>query len=144
MKAQYYIAYGSNLNKEMMSHRCPSAIPVGTALLDGWRLVFNCYATVIPCENSVVPVGVWKIDHFCERALDIYEGFPDLYRKEYIEVTVGRETVTAMIYIMNEGAPRMPSGSYMSIVREGYRDFGLDEQFLDDALACTRRALGQE
>ena len=30
-----YVAYGSNLNKEQMSHRCPDAKPVYTGFASG-------------------------------------------------------------------------------------------------------------
>ena len=36
--SKYYLAYGSNLNIRQMSHRCPSAIPVGTAIIKDYRL----------------------------------------------------------------------------------------------------------
>ena len=46
MKEKLYIAYGSNLNLNQMSMRCPEAMPVGTAMLDGWQLTFRGVATL--------------------------------------------------------------------------------------------------
>ena len=34
-----YVAYGSNLNKEQMSHRCPDAKPVYTGYLENLSLI---------------------------------------------------------------------------------------------------------
>lgn len=46
-----YVAYGSNLNKEQMSHRCPDAKPVYTGYLENWELIYRgsktgAYATI--------------------------------------------------------------------------------------------------
>ena len=40
-KKRYYLAYGSNLNMEQMHYRCPGAVPLGTAELEGYRLLFK-------------------------------------------------------------------------------------------------------
>ena len=38
---KYYLAYGSNLNIPQMQYRCPEARIVGTAVIEGYRLLFN-------------------------------------------------------------------------------------------------------
>ena len=40
-KKRYYLAYGSNLNRKQMQMRCPGAKVVGTALLEGYELLFK-------------------------------------------------------------------------------------------------------
>ena len=50
---KYYVAYGSNLNREQMAHRCPDAKLVGTGMLSNYEMVFrgnksNAVATVEP------------------------------------------------------------------------------------------------
>ena len=52
-----YIAYGSNLNVGQMSRRCPGAIPVGTARIENYELLFRgsktgSYLTIEPKEGS--------------------------------------------------------------------------------------------
>ena len=52
-KKRYYIAYGSNLNVKQMIFRCPGARVIGTAKLEGYRLMFKgsrsgSYLTVEP------------------------------------------------------------------------------------------------
>ena len=91
MEKKYYIAYGSNLNVKQMSHRCPTARPLGTANLDGWTLLFRgsktgSYLTIEPKEGSSVPVAVWEVSERDERYLDHYEGYPNFYYKKDIEV----------------------------------------------------------
>ena len=61
-----YIAYGSNMDEEQMAFRCPTATLVGTAIVEGYELIFKgsrtgSYATIEPKEGSIVPVLVWEI-----------------------------------------------------------------------------------
>ena len=78
-----YIAYGSNMNIEQMSRRCPNAKPIGKTVLKNYKLVFKGVADIEKSESEEVPIVVWEITKECEKALDIYEGYPRLYRKEY-------------------------------------------------------------
>ena len=135
-----YIAYGSNLNLPQMARRCPTAKVVGKSLLRGWRLVFrgspsSAVATVERMPRHSVPVLVWRLQPADERALDAYEGWPRLYRKETIRLTLKGRRVYAMIYIMNEdrhpyGAP---SPQYFCTILTGYRSAGFDPQVLRQA-----------
>ena len=38
---KYYVAYGSNLNREQMAHRCPEAKLVGTGMLSNYEMVLE-------------------------------------------------------------------------------------------------------
>ena len=38
---KYYIAYASNLKVRRMKMRCPTAMILGTAVLNGWELLFK-------------------------------------------------------------------------------------------------------
>ena len=99
-----------------MRFRCVSARPVGHGVLEGYKLVFRGgaygYLTVEPCEGSSVPIGVWEIDELDEHNLDLYEGYPEFYRKEIVKIPVTRfkssdssvaEEIEGMIYLMNDG-----------------------------------------
>ena len=130
-----YVAYGSNLNMKQMSIRCPAAAVVGSGTLNGYRLAFCGVATVFPCKGNEVPVAVWEIDEECERALDRYEGFPRLYRKETVKVEVDGVTMDAMIYIMNRRRLYPPTAIYYRTIEQGYEDFGLNVAYLERALA---------
>lgn len=137
-KRKLYVAYGSNLNLEQMSYRCPNSKVVGAGMLKGWRLLFNNYATILPDAAAETPVAVWSIDERDERALDFYEGYPRLYRKESVLVAMqdGSEC-DGMVYIMNRDDPRPPMQGYLQIVKQGYHDVGLDTKYLDEALRET-------
>ncbi len=132
-----YMAYGSNLNLGQMARRCPTARVVGTAMLEGYQLLFNGVATIVPREGAVVPVGIWEIDKRCEEALDRYEGYPSLYRKETLTVELKGEQVDAMVYIMNRDRPALPAYSYYETIEDGYNDVGLDTAHLRKAIEET-------
>ena len=128
----YYIAYGSNLNFKLMRSRCPKAKPVfylnelRVNKLFGWKLVFNRYANIIKDNKNFVPIGLWKITKNCEKELDVYEDFPNLYSKIYLKYN----SIKTMIYIMNSNKLLSPSNTYMKIIYQGYKDFGLDLDYL--------------
>ena len=142
-----YIAYGSNLNLEQMRRRCPTAEVVGTAVLRDWRLwfrgdSFGAVATIEREKGFQVPVLVWRIQPEDELALDRYEGFPFLYRKETLKITLDGRQVHAMVYIMNEaGHPcNQPSAYYFQTILEGYQSAGFDEQTAWDAVKKSMEA----
>lgn len=134
-----YIAYGSNLNLEQMADRCPTARVLGTSGMEGWRLLFRgaregAVATVEPFNSGSVPVLVWEITPADEAALDRYEGWPFLYRKETVKVKLDGRTVKGMVYIMNDGRPLgQPNCYYYSTILEGYKDAGFDVNILRKA-----------
>jgi len=126
-----------------MAKRCPTAKPVGTAMLKGWQLVFRGVATLEEKADAVTPVGVWQLTPRCEATLDIYEGYPRLYRKQDIEVEVNGKMLTAMVYLMNEGLPCLPSKYYYNSIAEGYSDTGLDLVHLSNALEYTKARMAE-
>lgn len=135
-KIRRYVAYGSNLNLEQMKFRCPTAEVLGTAVLHGWALRFRGVATIERCKRSTVPVLVWSVQPQDEEALDRYEGWPRLYRKERIRLYLNGRQVSAFVYIMNEETRRYspPHQSYYETIREGYDSSGFDIRILDRAV----------
>lgn len=145
-KSKLYIAYGSNLNLEQMQRRCPTAEIVGATILRNWRLMFRgrnvgAVATVERQKDCHVPVLVWRLQQQDEAALDIYEGWPHLYRKENLRLTVNSKRVYAMIYIMNEaGHPYgTPSSHYLDTILEGYKEADFDTEILHQAVRNSRK-----
>lgn len=143
-----YVAYGSNLNKYQMSHRCPNAVPFTTGVLEDYELLFKgsktgSYATVEPCKGASVPVALWTISESDERSLDRYEGFPTFYYKKDVTVRTTKGNVKAMVYIMHEERPLgIPSEHYVDVCLEGYDDFDLNKMAFYDALFTTAAKLG--
>lgn len=135
-----YIAYGSNLNLRQMADRCPTAKVVGKGVIKDHELLFrgsrcSAVATVEPKEGVNVPVLIWDIGPEDEKYLDVYEGFPRLYGKTMLEVETGDGIESIMAYTMNAG--RMigaPSHYYYNVIKEGYKDAGFDEKFLQKSV----------
>lgn len=142
MANKLYVAYGSNLNLKQMAYRCPKAKVVGKGVLKDYQLTFRHVATIEPVKDAETPVGVWEITPRDEIALDIYEGYPRLYRKETVDVVMHDGTVKrAMVYIMNDGYAGMPSDGYYNTILKGYQDIGLDEKYLEGAVADTKKRM---
>ena len=137
-----YAAYGSNMNIEQMKYRCPESKIIGNGKLKGWKLVFNVYADVIKGEpDDVVPVVCWDIAENDWERLDIYEGFPDYYVKEIVDIALddGRNE-KGIVYVMTDDRKGLclPYREYLKVCLQGYKDNGIDVQPLYEALKYTR------
>ena len=141
---KYYLAYGSNLNVRQMRHRCPGAKPIGITALPDYELLYKgsktgAYLTVERQPGGLVPLAVWEVTADDEKRLDAYEGYPNFYYKKEVKLPVrlanGKtKTLTAFIYIMHEERElAIPSLTYIRTCEEGYRNFGFDRKYLEDA-----------
>ena len=126
-----YLAYGSNLNKGQMAYRCPTARPVGSAMIYGWELVFRGVADIVKSKdpNMLLPVGIWEIEPGDEYELDIYEGYRKSGKGLYDKIKVSG----IMTYQMTRRDIARPTTSYFNTILQGYYDFGLDTSYLYDA-----------
>jgi gamma-glutamylcyclotransferase (GGCT)/AIG2-like uncharacterized protein YtfP len=137
-----YAAYGSNLDHARMRHatRCPGAEPAGAALLPGWRLVVNRYASIVQEAGRAVPLGLWRITPRHLRALDRAEGVAlGVYRRIRVAVPRDGAAAEAWIYVEQGHRPGPPADWYVAHLRQGYRDFGLDASALEAALSASGR-----
>ena len=125
-----YLAYGSNLNKKQMSFRCPNAKVIESYILSGYKLEFRRVANIKKTNNKQdkIACGIWNITKECESALDVYEGYPNLYGKMNIKLNDGREVMT---YYMKKGHLATPSYEYLNTIILGYKDFGLSLDLLN-------------
>ena len=133
MKRKIYGAYGSNMNLEQMAHRCPKAKVIGSGILKDYKLTFRGrykgVANIETCKDKEVPIVLWEITDDCERALDVYEGFPSLYVKKEVKVIVDGKPVKTMVYIMAKEYTNMvatPTEYYFNVIVRGYSDNDLD------------------
>jgi len=132
-KVKLYGAYGSNMNLEQMSHRCPKAKVVGIGILKDYKLTFRGrykgVANIEPCKDKSVPIVLWEITKDCETALDLYEGYPNLYIKKEVEVLINDKPRKAMVYIMTDEYTDIvaaPTEYYFNVIARGYSDNGID------------------
>lgn len=115
--------------------------PLTTCILPDYRLLFRGVADIVHCRGQSVAGALYEITQECERALDRYEGFPNLYVKDTFMVRIrgSKKLREAMFYTMCLKTAAPPSRWYVECIREGYDDWELPHDCLDAALA---RALG--
>ena len=143
-----YLAYGSNLNLEQMKNRCSGAKLVGYSYIQNYRLIFRgsgsgFYLSIEPAAGHQVPCGVFSITPNDEASLDYYEGFPRFYRKKeivtYMNALNGESRIiSAMVYYLPASSQAgMPTTRYVQTCKQGYADFGFEEDVLLKALTDT-------
>ena len=135
-----YLAYGANMDAEIIFSRCADAKFLGTGILVGYRLLFkgeepSAYATIEPWDNYRVPYVLWEISANDERSLDDWEGYPSFYGKQVVSVEFGNEKFLAMFYQKDEKQPvGQPMTHYIEVLESAYKKFGFDRSILDDAI----------
>ena len=129
-----YFAYGSNLNHFQMKRRCKDSIFLKKYYLKGYRLNFRSKYRAADIEkkrNSIVQGALFEISKSDEKKLDVYEDFPILYKKMYFKYYNKK----VMTYIMNHKTKfRYPTEKYLNVIKQGYKDCGLDKSYLVQAL----------
>ena len=131
----YNFAYGSNINLEQMQRRCPGAIPVGPAVLSGWKLSFagksriwgGAVATV-KRKSGVCTAGVvYRVTPADLDRLDRFEGYPFVYNRRKLKVKIlGNTWVKAFVYIHQDKLQGCPTLAYLKTIARGYERYGLD------------------
>jgi len=108
-----YFAYGSNIDCQQMTTRCPSSKLVAKATLNGYRFIINeqGVASIIAEEGSKVEGLLWDLSPSDVNRLDQYEGVgSELYEKRCLEVSLQNgKAVEAFAYVAtnsNRGVPR--------------------------------------
>ena len=129
-----YFAYGSNLNHFQMKKRCKDSIFLKKINLTSFKLTFRSKyraADIESKKNSIVPGALFEISKSDEKKLDIYEDYPNLYKKYYFTY-YGKKVMT---YTMVKKTLFIyPTERYLSVVKEGYKDCNLDSGILKKAL----------
>jgi len=139
----WYFAFGSNLDLEQMSRRCPGSRTIGTAVLTDHRLTFPLYcdfwegavASVEPAPGRHVEGGLYELTDDDLAALDEYEDVEGGdYRRQRVTVYAAdgqwRESWT---YIANPDPtpPPGPSPSYRDALIRGAHQHGLSRHYID-------------
>ena len=129
-----YFAYGSNLNHFQMKRRCKDSVFLKKINLSNFRLTFRSKyraADIEPKKNSIVPGALFEISKIDEKKLDVYEDYPNLYKKYYFYYYRNK----VMTYTMVKKSPfKYPTERYLKIVKRGYKDCGLDKKYLQKGL----------
>lgn len=95
-----YFAYGSNMNPRRMAERCPGAVSLGHAVLTHYRLAERLYADIDPEKGGEVHGVLYLISPANLAMLDLYEGYPQVYRRSWLEVEWRGYVYKAVTYEM--------------------------------------------
>lgn len=128
-----YLAYGSNLSKAQMVERCPESEALGAFQLPHYRLAFRGVATIVEDHAAQVPVALYRLSEADEAMLDKFEEVGTLYEKISLPIIHEGEMLLAMTYVMTGYDTAPPTQRYVTRIREGYRDWEMEEIWLDEA-----------
>ncbi len=102
MSNRLYFAYGSNMDRQQMAHRCSAASVVSTGWLNnyGYRIEGRGFATIVPEQKSRVWGVIWQLTADCELSLDGYEGVSKgIYWKEIVTIESQSSEKSCLVYI---------------------------------------------
>jgi len=142
----YYFAYGSSLLRAQMERRLMGNRPVTRAYLKGYRMAFMGHSAerkgpvvnLLPDPNRMVPGTLYELNEVMIQYLDRAEACEKGTYKP-LEVTVEKddgEKVAAVSYQLSAETPPFgqPNLGYLMQVRQGYKEWGLPEEVLEEAL----------
>ncbi len=134
-----YFAYGSNMNKEQIQERCPSALLLGVASLIGYRLAFTIYsparlcgcADIVPTPGAVVFGLLYEMTKDDMSALDTFEGHPEHYRRTMVTVQdANMQEHTAFSYdVVTKQEGLLPSRHYLGLLRDAAKEYEFPEEY---------------
>ena len=129
-----YFAYGSNLHHLQMKRRCKDSVFLKKINLKNFKLTFRSKyraADIDIKKDSIVPGALFEISKSDEKKLDVYEDFPILYKKYYFYYYSKK----VMTYTMTNKSPfAFPTERYLNIVKRGYKDCQLNDDYLKKSL----------
>jgi len=129
-----YFAYGSNLHHFQMKKRCKDSIFLKKFNLKDFKLIFRSKYRAADIEykkNSIVQGALFEISKSDEKKLDVYEDYPNLYRKYYFKYYGKKVMAYTMVY---KSPFRYPTERYLNIIKRGYKDCQLDKEYLKKSL----------
>ena len=129
-----YLAYGSNMLPDTGASFVPGATALGVARLPDYRLAERLYADIDFSEGESVFGVLYLITERDMRSLDAYEGYPKVYRREWLEVEYRGESYTALTYEMSAATKIARDGQpypddYRKICSAGARFYHVPNKF---------------
>ncbi len=119
-----------------MLERCPESKPKFPALLHNYKLVFLGYsrlwhggvASIKSFTGERVPGAVYDLTERDLRRLDKYKGLPEHYHRINIKVTSEDDDLLEAVTYIKKGQPEEnpPSKEYLTVIRQGYREWGIE------------------
>lgn len=134
----HYFAYGSNMLREWLIKRCPSARPLGVAQLHGYELRWHKSSKdgsgkcdIVPNSNHAVFGVLYEIDEIERTRLDRAEGCGHGYERTNVEVKFNEGEVIASTYVAtNIDQSLKPYTWYKALVVAGARQHRLPVRYI--------------
>src|SRR5579875_766410 len=146
-----YAAYGSNLDPDQMTQRCPHSPMRGPGWLEGWRLTFGgedlgwegALATVVESTGDRVFVMLYDVFDSDEATLDEIEfAATGLYEKIRVRVqTMDGEQLT-WLYVLAGYEGGLPSARYLGVMADAAERAGAPDDYVAALRARPCRAVG--
>lgn len=134
-----YFAYGSNISEyRMITERKINFSVRKFAVLENYKMEFNkvskknCYlgfANIIPSDNNFVEGALYEIDDSDINRIDKFEGVPEHYTRQIVNVICDNIKVEAIVYVANSNMIRnnvLPDKKYLNYILEGKDIFSSD------------------
>jgi hypothetical protein len=128
-----YFAYGSNMCTAVMKRRCPTAVAIDVAWLDGWRFFIMAvgFASIVPANGSVVYGVLWWLAPRDLAALNAYEGVDGgLYVRRILPVRYQGRHQPALVYVGTSPATGRPRPAYQWGVVAAARQWQLPADYV--------------
>lgn len=130
-----YFAYGMNMTSKTMTDLFKeNVVAVGPAVLPDYKLAMRGYADIEESPGDEVLGVLWHINEMSLYSLDKREGYPAFYTRFPVSTVRMHNSIQtcseAWVYQMKaENVSHMldyePIDSYLELMREGRREFGL-------------------
>lgn len=135
-----YFAYGSNMLTRRLTARTPSAVPLGAAFVEGYRLTFDKVSRDGSGKCDIVANGVpadrvwgvlYRISSTDAAALDEAEGRGRGYSKREVQAVTGTAILSAVAYFATEIDPSLrPYHWYKALVMAGAIEHALPAAYV--------------
>ncbi len=147
-ESELVFAYGSNMDPGQMRERCPgSDLSWFVAEARGWRLWFprqskkrkGSVGSLAPDTERSVWGVVFSVSKRDFQRLDHFEGVPNRYQRELIEVVHQdqRDSLVSKVWtyfaVPQDNPPKgyLPSRDYLNLYIRGAEYFGLPPEYLE-------------
>jgi gamma-glutamylcyclotransferase (GGCT)/AIG2-like uncharacterized protein YtfP len=127
-----YFAYGANMERAAMRRRCGAAVPLGAAMLRGWRYVIaQGYGSIAPAAGACVFGVLWRLTPRDLAALNAFESLDSgLYRRAMVTVETGGKRVRAVVYVGRQGGRPRPMPGYQQRLVAAAEDWRLPPRYI--------------
>jgi gamma-glutamylcyclotransferase (GGCT)/AIG2-like uncharacterized protein YtfP len=130
-----YFAYGLNLDRAEMEHRCPGAFFAGRARLPdhAFQITIEGVATVVRQPGAQVHGAIWHLTDRHLATLDEFEGVEvGFYVRETKEVRQNHRAVKAQVYTATDPRLGRSRPHYLETIIAAATDLGLPEVYMEE------------